>query len=146
MKKIINGRRYDTETAKKLGYWDNKLYEDLNFCSETLYQKSNGEYFLHCEGGANTRYARSIDSNSWAPGEAIRPLTPQAAAEWGEAHLAVDEYESVFGVPEDDSDKKTVSIRLTSKADAILYRLAAEWDVSRSEVVERLLTTANYKS
>ena len=48
MKKIINGRKYDTETAKEIGYWSNGYpCSDFNHCEETLYLKKTGEY-LHC--------------------------------------------------------------------------------------------------
>ena len=55
MKKIINGRKYDTETAKEIGYWSNGYpCSDFNHCEETLYLKKTGEYFLYGEGGALT--------------------------------------------------------------------------------------------
>ncbi len=41
MKKIINGKKYDTETATRLADWNNGGY-----CKETLYQKHTGEYFM----------------------------------------------------------------------------------------------------
>lgn len=65
MKKIINGRKYDTETAKEIGYWSNGYpCSDFNHCEETLYLKKTGEYFLYGEGGALTEYARSVCGGS----------------------------------------------------------------------------------
>ena len=44
MKKIINGRKYDTETAKEIGYWSNGYpCSDFNHCNETLYLIGNCE-------------------------------------------------------------------------------------------------------
>lgn len=43
MKKIINRKSYDTERAKKVGY-----YADSNtLVIRTMYQKNNGEKFIH---------------------------------------------------------------------------------------------------
>ena len=47
MKKIIRGRQYDTDTAQRIGSWDNGLSgTDLEYTSETLYRKRTGEFFL----------------------------------------------------------------------------------------------------
>lgn len=48
MKKIINGKAYNTETAKELGsYWNGYPHGDFSYVCETLYVKRTGEYFLH---------------------------------------------------------------------------------------------------
>jgi hypothetical protein len=52
MKKIINRKIYNTETAKLLGSWDNKCsYSDYNYYSETLYKTKKGQFFLEVTGG-----------------------------------------------------------------------------------------------
>ena len=38
MKKIINGKRYDTDTAKELGSWSYSHYGDFAYVCETLYR------------------------------------------------------------------------------------------------------------
>ena len=64
MKKIIDGRRYDTDTAKKLVNWDNGLpINAFSYTEETLYQKRTGEYFLYGESGAAGRYCRRRSSH-----------------------------------------------------------------------------------
>ena len=102
MKKIINGRKYDTDTATKLAEWDNGAsYTDFSYCSETLYRKKTGEYFLHGEGGAYSQYA-STRGDGWAGyGETIRPLTIDEAKEWSERHMDGDSYEAEFGEVEE---------------------------------------------
>ncbi len=47
MKKIINGKRYDTETAKLIGSDGYSNPSDFNYWSEDLYQKKTGEFFLY---------------------------------------------------------------------------------------------------
>ncbi len=101
MKKIINGKMYNTETAKKLGeYWNGKDYRSFGFCTETLYLKKTGEYFLHGKGGAMSKYC-SYYGNMYCDGEAITPFTKVEAKEWAEDHLDADEYEEIFGKVEE---------------------------------------------
>lgn len=101
MKKVINGKLYNTESAKKLGYWSNGLgYDDFAFCEETLYKTKSGQYFLHGAGGGNSKYGE-WHGNSGGPGEVIRPYTEADAKEWCEEHLDADEYISIWGEPEE---------------------------------------------
>lgn len=97
MKKIINGKMYNTETAKRVGEWDNGRYGDFGYCSESLYQKKTGEFFLYGEGGAMSKYVVYYGPNSWGGGEAITPLTEQSAKKWAEDHITAEEYEAIFG-------------------------------------------------
>ena len=76
MKKIINGRKYDTETAKEIGYW------------------SNGE------GGALTQYSRDTWDGRTGSSQIIL-MTENEAKEWSENKLSCDEYEALFGEVEE---------------------------------------------
>ncbi len=94
MRKIINGKKYDTETAKAMG----KIHLTIDLSTdwfiswnERLYRKKSGEYFLY--GYRNTG-CRSKE-------ERITPLTEAKAKEWAEKCMEVDEYESVFGEVEE---------------------------------------------
>ena len=56
MKKIINGKLYDTETAKLIGRsYHGEGPRDFRHYSEELYRKRTGEYFLYGEGGPMSR-------------------------------------------------------------------------------------------
>lgn len=102
MKKIINGKKYDTETATKIGVWSNGLsFSDFKHCSESIYRKKTGEFFLHGEGGPMSAYSKSCGENSWSGGEQIVPLTEDEAKKWVENHLGADEYEEIFGKVEE---------------------------------------------
>lgn len=101
MKKIINGRKYDTETAKEIGYWSNGYpCSDFNHCEETLYLKKTGEYFLYGEGGALTQYARSVFGGTTG-GSKIIPMNEDRAKKWAEKCLNCDAYEALFGEVEE---------------------------------------------
>lgn len=112
MKKIIKGRRYDTETAKKIGSYS--VGEGLDHIEETMYRKSTGEFFLYGCGGARTQYAQPIETGGWSSGERIMPMVYADAQKWAEEHLTADEYETVFGAVEDDGTKTTLLLSLTA--------------------------------
>lgn len=97
MKKIINRKLYDTDTAILLGEYDNEL-DDLSRIQEKLYQKKNGEYFLFGEGGPRTEYC-SMDGLSCGWGFEIIPFSKNEAMDWSEENLSVDEYIRIFGNP-----------------------------------------------
>jgi hypothetical protein len=137
MKKIINGRQYDTDKAQYMG-GDNGG-EGFSHWSEELYQKRTGEFFLYGEGGARTKYAQALSDNSWSGGEKIIPLSIEAAQAWAEKHLDGDEYEKIFGEVAEDGSKKTVSFSLPeSTIERIRSRAAAE-SISMSELITRLV-------
>lgn len=138
MKKIINGKLYNTGTAEKVGLWSNgRSTRDFRCVYETLYRKKTGEYFLHGEGGAMTTYAENVgDMRGW--GERIYPMTYDEARSWAENKLDADEYEAIFGeVAEDDSitdfncriPASTVEKlkRAASKAGKTQVQLLVEW-------------------
>jgi hypothetical protein len=97
MKKIIDGKRYDTETATKIAGWSNNLgSRDFHNCSEDLYKTKSGNWFIYGEGGPMTNYATSCGNNSYCGGEDICPMTPEEAQIWLETHNFVGELEEHF--------------------------------------------------
>ena len=101
MKKIINGKMYNTETATEINFNQYSNRTDFSFWCETLYQKKTGEYFLHGEGGAQSKYGRKCGQNEWCGGETIIPMTESEAKQWAEDNLTADEYIAAFGEPEE---------------------------------------------
>lgn len=139
MKKVIKGKVYDTDKAKKLGEWDNGHYtSDFNFCSETLFRKKNGEYFLFGEGHALSKYASHFGNNSgW--GEKIIPLTYAEAQEWAEDHLDGDEYIEIFGDPENQHGRGVLSLSLPAATIAKARQEAAKKGLSLSDYFTALI-------
>ena len=102
MKKVIDGKLYNTETASRQAYWSNRLgWRDFNHCEETLYKTKSGNYFIHGEGGPMSKYAVSAGQNQWGSGEHIEPISEDVAKKWAEEKLDGDEYISIFGEPEE---------------------------------------------
>ena len=140
MKKIINGKVYDTETAKELGSWSNMAdYGNFSQFSEALYRKKTGEFFLYGEGGPMTKYAVAEGSNSWRGGSRIMPMSFQEAREWAEEHLSGEEYEAIFGEVVEDESRVQVCYSLSAAAVETIKRRAAELGISASAYVESLV-------
>ena len=141
MKKIINGRRYDTDTAKNLGYDSyNGSVTDFAYWEETLYQKRTGEFFLYGEGGPMSRYAVSCGQNEWSGGAQIIPLEPEKAQAWAEEHLTADEFEEIFGaVSEGDADKRTVTYSLPESVISKIRSKSLDTGLTFSEVVAKAI-------
>ena len=101
MKKIINSKLYDTETAKEIGSTYNGLNcGDSSYCEEKLYLKKTGEFFLYGEGGPMTKYGRAVgDGYAW--GESIVPIDIADAKKWVQENLDVETYVNLFGVVEE---------------------------------------------
>lgn len=98
MRKIINGKKYDTETAKEIGSrFSGESRQDFSYVEETLYRKRTGEFFLYGSGGPASRYAVRTGQNSWSGGSKIIPLSTQEARDWAEQYLTPDDFEAVFG-------------------------------------------------
>lgn len=140
MKKIINGKVYNTESAQEMASWSNGGgWRDFSHCEETLYRKKTGEYFLFGEGGPMTKYAEREGQNGWTGGSRIMPMTYQEAAAWAEEHLSGDEYEDIFGKVAEDDSKKIVAVNLTVTAAETLRRMSEKRNLSASEIVEQLI-------
>ena len=99
MKKIIDGRKYDTDTAKTIDSYSNECTNSSNFC-ETLYQKHTKEFFLYGHGGPMSKYAEHC-GQGWTGGESILPLSLDEAKEWVETNSSVKIYETLFGEVEE---------------------------------------------
>lgn len=139
MKKIIMGKVYDTATARQLARIDTGSTAELSFWSETLFQKRTGEYFIHGEGGPMSRYAVSVGQNEWGWGEKIIPLSPDKARAWAEEHLDGDEYEKIFGIPDEDAGRVTLCVQIPADLDARIRQRAADEGITISALIERAL-------
>jgi hypothetical protein len=109
MKRIINGKTYNTETATKICDWSNWDI-DPSSCSfeygEIIYQTRYGAYFLY-------KYAFPNDDKSE---ETITPFSPQEAQEWMENVTYVDltkHIEEHFGeMPEAGISESRITLRM----------------------------------
>ena len=141
MKKIINGKIYDTDTAKEIGSQDNGLYtNDLYYVCETLYKKKTGEFFLLGEGGAGTNYSKRCGSNNWCGSSTIIPMSFEEAQKWAEKHLSADEYQQIFGEISEDESKVALNLSLSAAIVEKAKRAAAQSGMTVSAFIESKLS------
>lgn len=127
MKKIIKNKVYDTDTAQKCGeYEPNPYRSDFHYFCETLYRKKTGEFFLHGEGNAASKYSRSCGQNEWCGDEKITPLSYDDAQAWAEEHLDGDDYIAIFGEPEEDHTCTKLTLSMSASHVAKIKQLAAQ--------------------
>jgi len=86
MKKIIDGKTYNTQTADRIANWSNGLgSRDFRNCDETLYKTKKGAWFIYGFGGAMSRWSDSDGNTSWASSNII-VLNENEALKWCERH------------------------------------------------------------
>lgn len=130
VKKVINGKMYNTETAKKLTEQD--FYRDGNWVySEALYIKRTGEYFL--ETSAN-------GGDYFAPDDGIEPYSLSEAKRWAETHLDGDDYEKIFGEVNEDDIEHQQRFGLLIPV-AIYEELKAKKDASGTNISAQIVRT-----
>jgi hypothetical protein len=96
MKKIINKKIYNTETATLIAeYWNGLGFNDFRNLSEDLYKTKNGQWFLRGSGGAMSKYSES-NGNMTCGSSVIILLSESEACRWLEEHDFVNEIEENF--------------------------------------------------
>lgn len=101
MKKIIDGKMYNTETAEELASRCENC-RSFSYVSERLYRTKKGAYFLAGEGGPCSRYGVSDEDGTGADGgHDIIPISEEVARQWMERHGDADDYVTAFGEPEE---------------------------------------------
>ena len=101
MRRIVDGKRYDTRTAEEIGTASRGHHGDFRAWTETLYRTKKGVYFIAGNGGPMTRWGQSSGNESWGD-EGILPLTRDEALEWCSTYLDdAEEYEGFFSDIED---------------------------------------------
>lgn len=102
MKKIVNGKLYNTETAQFIcNYETPGDIGDFYYFEESLYKKKTGEFFLSGHGGPASKYGTYNSYDTIAGGDRITPLSLKEAERWLEKHGDVETYIELFGEPEE---------------------------------------------
>jgi hypothetical protein len=97
VKKIVNGKSYNTSTATEVCDIGNGLRKgDFKWDDSALYVTKKGAYFLAGEGGPASRWAREY-SNMRIGGRGIKPLSIGEALSLAEEHAPADVIEEFFG-------------------------------------------------
>ena len=137
MKRIINGKRYDTDTAQFIKTYSSGLsISDFRYYDETLYLKKTGEFFLYATGNGASEYAGKY-GDLRGPGEKIVPLTLDEARAWVEKIEDPDLYEELFDVEEESNI--AFSLLLPENLYKMLDDKAAEDGITKKDIVVKAL-------
>ncbi len=96
--RIIDGKRYNTETATLVARWSNNYApNDFEYCAEKLYRTPRGNWFTEGKGGAMSKYSQPGFCGGWTGNaDVITPQSPDEALAWLEERNEVDAIERYF--------------------------------------------------
>lgn len=122
MRKVINGKVYDTEKAELI----------VESGGLKLFKKRTGEYFAHAD---SENKALSSILPMYRPGRSIYPLTREQARSWGDIALTAEQVRSIFEEPT-DGEKVQLGIRVSAASAARLQRVALDRGISQAELLD----------
>ena len=120
MKRVINGRRYDTDKATLVGEACHGEPMEAGYTRETLYRKRGGEYFIVVQG------TYTFD---------IVPLKYKEAEAWLIANKGMSLYYEEFKAEGIKTINVSIPLSVVRKLDVI----ASTMDLSRGKVLEDLI-------
>lgn len=104
MKRIINGKRYDTETAEIVADVGSHgtSFSDFAHHDTQLYRTKRGNWFVAGEGGPLSQWSRSV-GNGYSGGSGIHVLSADEARALLEQHHETEALEQYFGSVVEDA-------------------------------------------
>lgn len=112
IKKIVDGKTYNTKTATHLALYAYDDCDQYEWYWEHLYQTRNGAFFLVGDGMSEyTPYGALLPgTNDYIRGHVLLPLNVNQVRKWLEMRELVEEYEEIFGEQDDASADESTSI------------------------------------
>ena len=140
MKRVINGKVYDTDKAELIATVDHKnikygFSNDAPHETQSFYRKKTGEFFVYAPHGS--LMARNIfqhDYDRYASG-GFFPLTYQQAQKWAEHELSAEKWEEIFGDPEDDNSRVSLNLSMSAAEADTIKKAAAQAGISVSAYI-----------
>ena len=143
MRYNLHSKRYDTATSKELLSIERNNDNPEKHEKETLYAKTNGEYFLFCEGGKESKYSEYSKGKLM---EGIRFIVwednnKSEATKWVSKNVPDKFYEfmELTFVPEEKSIKTVIT--LTERTKNILKNYAKKNGKNVSKVIREWAET-----
>jgi hypothetical protein len=133
VKRIINGKTYNTETATHICDLGCEYHRgDFKWHDTAMYRTKGGAFFLAGDGGAMSMWSQSVGQNSWGPGKGIKPLDKERALGLLEAEEQTDAIERWFGEQPEagDEERDGFALRLPRSVKAAAEQRASEENVS----------------
>lgn len=135
MKRIIDGKTYNTETATLI----TQIGDDEGSRAEALYQTRHGAFF---------RYNEEYLPEAGETGYQLYPCSPTDAQQWLEKHNRVTAIELLFGPqPEAGENESRITLRIPDSLKSRIEELASANKQSLNAWIMRCLETcANVQS
>ena len=102
MKRIVDGKRYDTETAERVTWVGSRSgisRSDHTYWDAAIYRTPRGRWFLAGDGGPASIFAKSV-GNGTSGGSGIIPISDGEALRYLEDVEAMDALERFFAIEE----------------------------------------------
>ena len=102
MKRIIDGKRYDTETAERVTWVGSRSgisRSDFTYWDAAIYRTPRGRWFLAGDGGPASIFAESV-GNGTIGGSGIIPISDGESLRYLEDVGATDALERFFTIEE----------------------------------------------
>jgi len=97
MKRIVNGKVYNTETAELVHeWWNGRSTSDFRHRSKDLYRTKKGAWFILHAGGPMTDMAVSCGSNNYTGSKSIEPISEGDVLAFLETHGGEEVLEKYF--------------------------------------------------
>ena len=96
MIKIIDGKRYNTDTAEEIFKWTNGKFGNFEYREKTLFRTKKGNWFIYHYGGPLTDMAIPAEFNSWSSSEDIEPISDEDAYDFLEKYNGYKAIEIYF--------------------------------------------------
>jgi len=101
MKRIINGKIYNTDTATHIGNHQHSNRGDFHFEDTDLYRTPKGAFFVQGAGGAYSRWSKPLGNNGMSGSHGIQTMSAIEALAWCEdAGIDADVIAQYFSVEE----------------------------------------------
>lgn len=95
MIKIVNKKRYNTETAESIAVESKYAVNDFSYWREELFLTASGNYFIYGDGGAASRFSKSDGGTHYGSSDII-PVSVGNAYRWLERYGFHEEIERLF--------------------------------------------------
>lgn len=140
MKKVINNKVYDTETARLIADVPHtNIRGSEGACEQRLYLKKNGEFFLWLAGARSEIVSNmALDNGVHDRERHFYPISYEQARKWAESEMSADEWLELFEPEEDDSTSQ-LAIRISTTAYNKLKRAAQIEGKSLRQKIEELI-------
>lgn len=100
MKKSIDGKIYNTETADEICGYSFGNGGDFGRVDETLYRTKKGVFFIAGSGGCQSKFAQATGPGWVGGGSGIEVVSEKEAMAFAERHGTAEDVEKFFKVEE----------------------------------------------